>query len=232
VTKFIAWLGGAIFVASLALCAWWYLFPLGHVTRQAPLSGWRSVARDAALVTVFAVHHSLFARDRIKRQLSLIPPPLLGSFYVWIASVLLILVIAFWAPIGGELYEATGLGAAVHASVQLLGLWLISRAVAGIDPLELAGIRQVTSPPAQPHSRALQVTGPYRWVRHPLYLGWMLALFGAAHMTGDRLAFAGLTSLYLVVAVPWEEQSLRQSFGEDYARYADRVRWRVVPYVY
>ena len=51
-------------------------------------------------------------------------------------------------------------------------------------------------------------------------------------MTGDRLAFAALTSLYLIVAVPWEERSLRQSFGDDYARYAARVRWRIVPYVY
>jgi protein-S-isoprenylcysteine O-methyltransferase Ste14 len=229
VTKFIAWLGGAVFVASLALCAWWYLFHLGRATSA---TGWRSVAYDAALITVFAVHHSLFARDRIKRQLSIIPPPLLRSFYVWIASVLLILVIALWAPIGGELYQASGLRAAVHASVQLLGLWLISRAVGGLDPLELAGIRQVTSPPPEPRSQALQVAGPYQWVRHPLYLGWMLALFGTAHMTGDRLAFAGLTSLYLIVAVPWEERSLRQSFGEDYGRYADRVRWRVVPYVY
>ena len=228
-TKFIAWLGGAIFVASLALCAWWYLFDLG---RSMPATGWRSVAYDAALITVFAIHHSLFARDGIKRRLSLIPPPLLRSFYVWIASVLFILVIALWAPIGGDLYQASGLAAAAHASAQLLGLWLISRAVGGLDPLELAGIRQVTSSPPEPQSQALQVAGPYKWVRHPLYLGWMLALFGTAHMTGDRLAFAGLTSLYLIVAVPWEERSLRQSFGEDYRRYADRVRWRVMPYVY
>ena len=51
-------------------------------------------------------------------------------------------------------------------------------------------------------------------------------------MTGDRLAFATLTSLYLVLAIPLEERSLRQSFGDDYARYAARVPWRVFPYVY
>jgi methanethiol S-methyltransferase len=79
---------------------------------------------------------------------------------------------------------------------------------------------------------ALQIVGPYRWVRHPIYLGWMLVVFGAAHMTGDRLTFAVISSLYLVVAVPWEEQSLRQSFGADYDRYKQQVRWRILPYLY
>jgi protein-S-isoprenylcysteine O-methyltransferase Ste14 len=57
-------------------------------------------------------------------------------------------------------------------------------------------------------------------------------VFGAAHMTGDRLAFAAITSLYLCVAVPWEERALRQSFGAEYDRYMQQVRWRVVPYMY
>jgi protein-S-isoprenylcysteine O-methyltransferase Ste14 len=60
----------------------------------------------------------------------------------------------------------------------------------------------------------------------------VLAVFGAAHMTGDRLAFAVTSSLYLVIAVPWEERSLRKAFGEDYARYVRAVRWRIIPFVY
>ena len=78
----------------------------------------------------------------------------------------------------------------------------------------------------------MQIEGPYRLVRHPLYLGWMLAVFGAAHMTGDRLAFGAISSVYLLIAVPWEERSLMQSFGDDYARYTQQVRWRVIPFVY
>ena len=74
--------------------------------------------------------------------------------------------------------------------------------------------------------------GPYRLVRHPIYFGWILSVFGAAHMTGDRLAFAAISSLYLVIAVPWEERSLRQSFGADYDRYTEKVRWRVLPFLY
>jgi protein-S-isoprenylcysteine O-methyltransferase Ste14 len=123
-------------------------------------------------------------------------------------------------------YEVVGWRAAAHASVQVAGLLLIAGAVRKIDALELAGIREHTG------HQPLQITGPYRWVRHPLYLGWMLATFGAAHMTGDRLVFSGISALYLIVAMPIEERALRRSLGETYARYEQRVRWRVVPYLY
>jgi methanethiol S-methyltransferase len=223
-SRLFAWLGGVLFVASLASCAWWYIVPLGN---PAPAGGWPAACADAALLTLFALHHSLFARGWMKiRVARLVPAELERSLYVWIASALLILVIAAWRHVGGTLYQSTGAAAIAHAALQLFGVWLITRAVAGIDPLELAGIRQ------QPTRGELQTLGPYGWVRHPLYLGWVIALFGAAHMTGDRLAFASMTTAYLMIAVPWEERSLVKSFGEEYRRYQQRVRWRIVPYVF
>jgi len=135
-------------------------------------------------------------------------------------------VCVLWMPIGGEAYDASGVGAVAHAAVQLWGLALIVSSVRTIDPLELAGIHDQT------RSQIFQSGGPYRWVRHPLYLGWMLAVFGAAHMTGDRLAFAAISSAYLIVAIPWEERSLERSFPEEYPRYQHCVRWKVLPYVY
>jgi protein-S-isoprenylcysteine O-methyltransferase Ste14 len=148
---------------------------------------------------------------------------------VWVASLLLIAVCLLWRPIGGELYEAATSRAVAHTAIQLFGIWFIARAVALIDPLELAGIR-----PASDVSKTdgLQTSGPYRWVRHPVYFGWLLAVFGTAHMTGDRLAFAAITCAYLAAAVPWEERSLIRSFGEDYAQYSRDVRWRMIPFIY
>ena len=213
-----------MFAASLGVCAWSYVFMMG---RQTPPAGWEPLVVDAALITVFALHHSLFARERVKAWLTLrVPASLLRSVYVWVASLLLLLVFVLWRPIGGQLYTVTGIPAAALAAVQLAGLWITARGVARIDPLELAGIR----PAAE--AQGLQVTGPYHWVRHPLYLGWLLMVFGAAHMTGDRLAFAAVTTTYLVVAIPWEERSLRRSFGEEYVRYMRDVTWRMIPFIY
>ena len=218
------WLGGALFVFALAFCAWSYVVVMG---RPAPAAGWTALAFDAALLTLFALHHSLCAREPVKEAIGrLIPASLVRSCYVWIASALFILVCALWRPIGSELYAVRGLPAIALVTVQLVGFWITARGAARINPLELAGIR----PPSE--SDGLQVTGPYHWVRHPLYLGWLLMVFGAPHMTGDRLAFAAITTGYLMVAIPWEERSLRRTFGDSYARYMRAVKWRMIPFIY
>jgi len=229
--RLFVWVGGGLFVGSLALWGWWFVVSLS-VSR--PWAGWGPLAFDTALFTLFASHHSLFARDAVKQWMSAIPRRLLRSVYVWIASLLLIAVCLLWQPIGGDVYRTPRAGAVALALVQLFGVWVIAASVSLIDPLELAGIRTpddtIDASAARPS--ALQIVGPYGWVRHPIYLGWMLVVFGVAHMTGDRLTFAVISSLYLIVAVPWEEKSLRQSFGTEYDRYKERVRWRIVPYVY
>jgi len=217
------WLGGALFVGALALCVWWYLFDLG---RSQPPGGPAAIAANSALFAIFALHHTLFARDFAKRWIGSLAPDLIRSLYVYAASLLLILVCVAWRPIGGELYTASGAAAVVLIAVELAGIWCIARAVARIDPLELAGIREAS------RGEGLQTSGVYAIVRHPIYFGWVLAVFGTPHMTGDRLAFAIMTTAYLVVAVPFEERSLSRSFGEVYARYQRDVRWRMIPFIY
>jgi protein-S-isoprenylcysteine O-methyltransferase Ste14 len=221
--RLFVWTGGALFVASLALCVGWYSFVLG---RDLPPADWSAWTYDAGLFGIFAVHHSLLARDAVKRAVArAIPEPLVRSAYVWAASLLLALTCVLWRPVGGLVYHVLGWRAAVHAGVQLAGLFIIAQAVRRMDPLELAGIRR-------PAVSTLQIAGPYRWVRHPIYLGWMMMVFGAAKMTGDRLAFATISSAYLVIAVAWEERSLSRQVGEEYERYKERVKWRIVPYVF
>jgi methanethiol S-methyltransferase len=224
--RLFVWLGGLVFVSSLAVCVYHYVVVWANPSRPAVSPG-AAVAVDMVLFAVFAAHHSLLARDAVKEHLArLIPERLLRSVYVWTASLLLIGVCVGWQPIAGDFYRATGWRVAALVIVQLGGLLIIAQSVRAIDALELAGIRRQ-------HDRGgLQITGPYRMVRHPLYLGWMLAAFGAPHMTGDRLAFAVISSAYLLVAIPWEERSLSRSFGAEYRRYQQRVRWRVLPLVY
>jgi hypothetical protein len=226
--RLFAWAGGAIFVASLATCAYAYLITWGRTIFWTTTSSFTALAIDVLLVTVFAAHHSIFARDPVKTALArAIPAPQLRSVYVWIASLLLIAVCWWWQPVGGEFYRITGAGALLFTAAQLAGLALIAGAVRDLDPLELAGIHQPSA-----NAGSLQAHGPYGLVRHPLYLGWVLIVFGAAHLTGDRLAFAVITTTYLVIAVPWEERALRKEFGENYTRYARAVRWRIVPFIY
>ena len=229
-TKFehvFVWCGGAMFVLSLGACA--YAFAVVWTSPAAAAGGSRvsAVTINAVLFAVFALHHSLFARESIKTRMArVVPDRLLRSCYVWAASVLLLGVLALWQRVGGDVYHVVGWPAFLLAAVQISGIVVIAQSVRRISALELAGIR-----PAAP-SDALQVGGPYRWVRHPIYSGWLLVLFAAPHMTADRLAFAAISSVYLLVAIPWEERSLLRAFGEPYARYQRAVRWRVVPYVY
>jgi protein-S-isoprenylcysteine O-methyltransferase Ste14 len=132
-----------------------------------------------------------------------------------------------WQPIGGVLYRVDSWPAWIFSFVQLIGVWMIALSVRAIDPLELAGIRN-----PKMTDEELQTGGVYRVVRHPLYFGWLLIVFGAAHMTGDRLTFAVLTTSYLVIAMPWEERSLERTFGASYQHYKKAVRWKILPYVY
>ena len=222
--RLFVWAGGAIFVLSLAVCAHAYIF------RWATPSGTgtsRALAVNVVLIAIFAAHHSLFARKELKRRIGqVVPQRLLRSVYVWAASILFLATLLLWVPVGGDIYQAQGIAALGLTAMQFAGVLLIVRSVAAIDLLELAGIH------AESKRAGLQIRGPYRIVRHPLYLGWTLAVLGAPHMTGDRLAFAAMTTVYLAMAIPWEERSLLDAFGSEYARYQQRVRWKLLPYLY
>ena len=221
------WLGGALFVGALGCCGYSYAEVWSSAPAGTSAFDGRAIAIDTILFSLFAAHHSVFAREPVKGWLARsVPERLLRSVYVWIASTLLIVVCLAWQPIGGEIYNVRGWRAVLHAAIQLAGIAVVAGAVRTIDALELAGIR------AHSTRQSLQITGPYGWVRHPLYFGWLLVTFGAAHMTGDRLIFAVISAFYLVIAVPFEERSLIASFGRDYTQYQRQVRWRMLPYVY
>jgi protein-S-isoprenylcysteine O-methyltransferase Ste14 len=220
-----AWLGGVVFVASLTFFLWTYFVRFGRVTGAGDVG--RALVIDAALFGAFALHHSVFARSGAKRWLAVrMPAPLERTLYVWIASLSFIAVCALWQPVPGLLYLHAGPWSVPHWIAVAAGVWLTLRSAGVIDPLELAGIRQVGAPSQAPRFR---IVGPYWFVRHPIYLGWFLIVFGVPVMTGTRLAFAVISSIYLLLAIPLEERSLTDAFGDEYRRYQARVRWRLVP---
>jgi hypothetical protein len=147
------------------------------------------------------------------------------------ASALFIAVCACWQPVAGDLWHVHGPVAALFITAQLAGVWITQVSSGQLDVLSLAGIRQAYGADGT-HSTGLIDTRWYRVVRHPIYLGWALMVWPTPHMTGTRLAFAAISSLYLAAAIPFEERSLRRDFGVAYESYSARVRWRMIPFLY
>jgi protein-S-isoprenylcysteine O-methyltransferase Ste14 len=225
----IAWAGGVAFVVSLLWCFLAILFGMPESgVPDAPAFTFAVI--NFVLFTLFAAHHSLFARTGIKRWItSQVPPELERSTYVWISSLLLILVCIAWRPLPGVAYAHYGAVAIVHWVIVVAGFWLTFRSASVLDPLVLAGIRQATG---QEFTSEFKLVGPYFLVRHPIYLGWLLIVFGAPVMTWTRLEFAVVSSAYLVFAIPFEERTLVDAFGDTYRDYQRQVRWRLVPWVW
>jgi protein-S-isoprenylcysteine O-methyltransferase Ste14 len=110
-------------------------------------------------------------------------------------------------------------------SLQALGAVLTLRSAAIIDIWELAGIV-----PAQP--AVFRASGPYAWVRHPIYSGWFLFVWAVPTMTMTRFVFAAASCAYLLAAIPLEERTLRAASDGAYDRYMRQVRWKLVPGIY
>ncbi len=230
VARLLSWLCGVAFVASLLYTFYFYALVLGDQSPPRPSPLPFAVVVNLILFGAFAAHHSVFARETIKRRVErIIPPRMERSFYVWVASVLLVVVCVFWQLVSGTVYEVDGLARWPLYAVQLAGVHLTTRAAGFIDPLELAGIRQAER---SADAVVFRTDGPFGLVRHPIYLGWILMTFGAPTMTINRLLFAVISSLYLVVAIPWEEKSLLAAFGDRYRAYQSLVPWRLIPGVW
>jgi methanethiol S-methyltransferase len=225
-----AWLGGVLFVVSLSWCVYFYAVVLGRPATSTGAAVPPAIAFDVALFSIFAIHHSLLARTGFKRAIARhLPQGAERSVYVWIASLLLLMMCWWWRPLPGLAYEIEWPWAWALHGVQIAGVVLTWRGAAIVDVLDLAGIRQ-----ARHETRPVEfrIVGPFRLIRHPIYFGWMLMVFGAPTMTMSRLLFASISSLYLVVAIPWEERSLVEAFGDRYRAYTRQVRWRLLPGVW
>ena len=120
--------------------------------------------------------------------------------------------------------HSPGPGAGSATRAQVAGLVLTVASSRALDVLDLSGVRQVLNARAggatAPH--ALETGGVYGLVRHPLYFGWALFVFGAPDMTLTRFSFAAISTAYLAVAIPFEERGLIRTFGSDYEAYRRR----------
>lgn len=221
---FFRWTGALLFLVSLLSFAFIYSIRL---RTPAPDEG--TTVRDAitnvALFTIFAMHHSVMARSGAKAWIAQqLPPNLERSVYVWIASLLFLVVCWLWRPLPGVVWQLGGPGVALYLA-QLLGVVLTVAAARLVGVWELAGVTQ----PDPDRPVEFSATGPFALVRHPIYLGWILMVFGTPLMTASQLLFAVTSTLYLTAAIPFEEASLVEAHGDAYRTYQRQMRWRLVP---
>jgi methanethiol S-methyltransferase len=186
-----------------------------------------ALAIDAGLLALFAVQHSVMARRWFKAWWTqFVPAALERSTYVLFASLALILLFWQWQPLGGVVWSVEHpVARAVLLSLFAFGWLQVLVTTFLIDHFDLFGLRQVwLHLLARPYTRAQFVTpAPYRYVRHPLYLGFLLAFWMTPLMTWAHLVFAAATTAYIVLAIQFEERDLVHEHGASYEQYRRQV---------
>ena len=182
---------------------------------------------NIVLLTIFAVQHSVMARPWFKeRWTQIVPWAIERSTYVLCASLALLLLFWQWRPIGIEIWTVENTAARAVLWTLFASGWATVLIVTFlINHFDLFGLRQVWLPlVGKPYSRIpFRTPLPYRFVRHPLYFGFLLAFWMTPTMTLAHLVFALVTTAYIVVAIQFEEHDLVSEHGARYEQYRRSV---------
>jgi protein-S-isoprenylcysteine O-methyltransferase Ste14 len=182
---------------------------------------------DGALLALFALQHSIMARPWFKRVWTrIVPEPVERSTYVLFSSAALLLMFWQWRPIGGTIWKVDGgIGEAMILALYATGLLVVLLSTFLINHFDLFGLRQVYLYMVGRRYTHLEFRTPffYRYVRHPLYFGWLLTFWSAPVMTVAHLFFAAMTTFYILLVIRFEEADLTTVHGEKYRRYREEV---------
>lgn len=191
---------------------------------EAPLAV--AVIVDLALVAIFGLQHSIMARQGFKKAWTrIVPKQLERSVYVLAASAALIVMFLFWRAIPTPIWEVEGTAAMVLWLMFASGWLIVLLSTFLINHFELFGLQQAWSHVAGREAPPPELRQPlfYRWVAHPLYAGFFVAFWATPRMTAGHLLFSLAMSVYVLIAIQYEERDLRGLFGKDYDQYRSGV---------
>jgi protein-S-isoprenylcysteine O-methyltransferase Ste14 len=187
----------------------------------------QAIIVDVALVLFFGFAHTGMARPAFKDKLTkVIPSVAERSTYVLFASLQLAILFWFWQPITTTVWKADSMPAEwLLTGLSLFGWVLVFWSTFLIDHFDLFGLRQVwlnfrNEPYTQKPFTARSL---YKYIRHPLMLGFLIAFWATPHMTLGHLVFTGAMTAYILIGIAFEEKDLSKHLGEEYLRYRDKT---------
>ncbi|MGI9517434.1 MAG: methanethiol S-methyltransferase [Pirellulaceae bacterium] len=188
---------------------------------------WAAIAINLGLLGLFAVQHSLMARPFFKDWITrYIPQPAERPTYVGASNLAMIVLFIFWQPMGPMIWSVTNpVAVLIIYAIYFVGWGILLAATFMINHFDLFGLRQVwLEYRGQPYTR-LKFTKPgfYKYVRHPLYVGWLTIFWAAPVMSAGHLLFALGTTAYILIAIQLEERDLEAALGVDYRQYKNEV---------
>lgn len=214
-----------LFFLAVFLRAIWFVWTMDAATAQAPLA--RALVTDAVLLGLFAVQHSGMARQGFKRAWTrIVPRHIERSVYVLVASVVLLAIVYFWQPLPGVIWNVQSAAGVMMLHVLFWAGWgilLISTFL--INHYDLFGLKQVwgyfQNKPYDPPK--FRLPGFYKFVRHPIYVGFLIAFWSAPRMSTGHLFFSVMCTGYILLAIQFEERDLITFHGEQYKVYRSGV---------
>jgi protein-S-isoprenylcysteine O-methyltransferase Ste14 len=181
---------------------------------------------DSALSLAFFLQHSLMVRTGVRARLArVVPAYTLGAAYSIASGVVLTAVVLLWQRTGTRLAAVEGPARWLGPGAAALGLAGFAWAVASLRHFDPFGVRPVAAHllGEAPRTSALSIRGPYRWVRHPLYLFTLVLIWSSLELTADRLLLDVLWTAWILVGTVLEERDLVAEKGAAYLSYQREV---------
>jgi protein-S-isoprenylcysteine O-methyltransferase Ste14 len=214
-----------LFFLAVFLRAIWFVWEMDALPVKSSLGA--ALVIDAVLLGLFAIQHSGMARQGFKRAWTkVVPHPIERSTFVLFSSAVLLAVIEFWRPMAQTIWRVESQPwVVILQGLFWLGWLLVLGSTFAVNHFDLFGLQQTwrfwRNVPYEPPQ--FVTPGPYRFVRHPLYLGFLVAFWSAAHMTLGHLFFAAMCTGYILLAIQFEERDLITVHGESYRVYRSGV---------